>query len=98
MAAIDVRGLTFKYPLCEKAAIEDISFTAAEGETVLVCGEGGNFVLQTQTNFDLQPVMQMLRTVCGARGGGRGNVMQGSVHADKETLQSLLESAGKTAK
>ncbi len=42
MAAIDVRGLSFKYPLCEKAAIEDISFTAAEGETVLVCGEGGS--------------------------------------------------------
>ena len=63
-----------------------------------VCGEGGNFVLQTQTNFDLQPVMQLLRTQCGARGGGRGSVMQGSVHADKETLQSLLESAGKTAK
>ena len=64
-----------------------------------VCAEGGgNFVLQTETDFDLQPVMQTLRTDCGARGGGRGSVMQGSVHADKEMLQSLLESAGKTAK
>ena len=59
-----------------------------------VCGEGGNFVLQTDTGFDLQPVMQLLRTHCGARGGGRGNVMQGSVHADKATLQALLEAAG----
>ena len=41
-----------------------------------VCGEGGNFVLQTDTEFDLQPVMQTLRTVCGARGGGRGSVIR----------------------
>ncbi len=42
MAAIDVRGLTFKYPMCEKAAIEDVSFTLPEGGLTLLCGEGGS--------------------------------------------------------
>jgi len=89
-----------------------IAFLSADAETLrydagllskraaafaFVCNaQSGNFVLQTETAFNLQPVMQALRA-CGARGGGRGNVMQGSVHADKETLQSVLETVGKKA-
>ena len=59
-----------------------------------VCNaQSGSFVLQTETAFDLQPVMQALRA-CGARGGGRGSVMQGSVCCEKETLCAVLEQAG----
>ena len=59
----------------------------------LVCsiGDDKKFILLTKTDYDLQPVMQTLRERCGARGGGRGNVMQGSLAATEEELRAALD-------
>ena len=53
-------------------------------------GEDKKFILLTKTNEDLQPVMQALRDRCGARGGGRDGVMQGSLAATEEELRQAL--------
>lgn len=59
----------------------------------LVCtaGDDKKFILLTKTDYDLQPVMQTLRARCGARGGGRGNVMQGSLAATEPELHAALD-------
>ncbi len=53
-------------------------------------GEDKKFILLTKTNEDLRPVMQVLRDRCGARGGGRDGVMQGSLAATEEELRQAL--------
>ncbi|MBR6315114.1 MAG: hypothetical protein IKR49_10830 [Clostridia bacterium] len=53
-------------------------------------GEDKKFILLTKTNEDLRPVMQALRDRCGARGGGRDGVMQGSLAATEEELRQAL--------
>ena len=42
MAILTVESLSFKYPLCERAAINNVSFTLEEGEFVILCGKGGS--------------------------------------------------------
>jgi len=53
-------------------------------------GDDKKFILMTKTGCDLQPVMQRLREHCGARGGGRGAVMQGSLSATEAELRALF--------
>ena len=80
----DMDTLRYYAGLLAKKALS-FAFVCAEG--------GGNFVLQTETDFDLQPVMQTLRTDCGARGGGRGSVMQGSIAAPQDAICAALTTA-----
>ena len=58
---------------------------------VCSAGDEKQFVLLTKTGEDLQPVMQTLRTACGARGGGRDGIMQGAVKASQEEIRRVLE-------
>ena len=66
---------------------------AAKAEHFAFCctaGDDKKFILLTKTDYDLQPVMQLLRERCGARGGGRGNVMQGSLTAPEAEIRAVL--------
>ena len=42
MEILEVKNLTFKYPLSTSAAIRDVSFTVGEGDFVVVCGATGS--------------------------------------------------------
>ena len=42
MAILTVKGVSFKYPLCERAAVKNVSFGLEEGEFVILCGAGGS--------------------------------------------------------
>lgn len=41
MAQIEIKNLTFSYPLNEKAALNNISLSIEEGEYVVLCGKSG---------------------------------------------------------
>lgn len=42
MAQMDIRHLTFTYPQCHKAALDDVSFSVEQGEFLTVCGATGS--------------------------------------------------------
>lgn len=42
MEVFKIENLTFKYPLSERAALNDISFTVNQGEFITVCGKSGS--------------------------------------------------------
>lgn len=41
MAQIEIRNLTFRYPLEEKNALENVSLSVDEGEYIVLCGKSG---------------------------------------------------------
>ena len=41
MAAIEIRNLTFTYPLADKPALNDVSLTVDQAEFVVICGKSG---------------------------------------------------------
>ena len=41
METIRFNHITFSYPLAEKNALEDVSFTIEEGEFIVLCGKSG---------------------------------------------------------
>lgn len=41
METIRLNNVTFSYPLAEKNALEDVSFTIEEGEFIVLCGKSG---------------------------------------------------------
>ncbi len=92
--AAPVRDIQFAALDADTETLRDYADRLAEkaNRFAFVCSAGDEkqFVLLTKTGADLQPVMAALRQ-CGARGGGRGGIMQGAVKANEEELRRALE-------
>ena len=41
MAALEIKNLSFKYPLGKTDALKNISLTVKNGEYVVICGKSG---------------------------------------------------------
>ena len=48
------------------------------------------FVIISKTDFDVSSLCREMNTVLHSKGGGRGGIVQGSVAAEKETLEQFL--------
>ena len=92
--AAPLRDIQFAVLDADTETLRDYADRLAEkaNRFAFVCsaGEEKQFVLLTKTGTDLQPVMAALRK-SGARGGGRGGIMQGAVKATEEELRRALE-------
>ena len=41
METIEFRNVTFSYPLSDRKALDDVSFTAGKSEFIVICGKSG---------------------------------------------------------
>ena len=41
MAKLEIRNLTFTYPLADKPALSDVTLTVDQAEFVVICGKSG---------------------------------------------------------
>ncbi len=65
MEILAVRDLSFKYPMCSAAAIEDVSFTLEKGEFAVLCGGtgSGKSTLLRMIKRELTPLGERCGTV-----------------------------------
>ena len=59
MASLEIRNLTFTYPLADKPALKDVSLTVDQAEFVVICGKSGcgKSTLLRQLKKNLIPVL-----------------------------------------
>ena len=67
-----------------------LSEKAEEFAAVFSDSDAKRFVIITKTDFDVSSLCREMNAALHSKGGGRGGIVQGSVNADKETIEQFL--------
>lgn len=85
MEIFKIENLTFAYPLSEKNAIDDISFSVNKGDFVLICGKSG---------CGKSTLLRQLKPVIAPHGERKGNVLFCDKDVTKLDLRTQTENIG----
>ena len=66
MEILNIKDLSFTYPLCDRSALKDISFSVEQGEFLVVCGDtgSGKSTLLRLLKRELAPLGEMQGSIC----------------------------------
>ena len=67
-----------------------LSEKADEFAAVFSCSTDRKFVIISKTDFDVSTLCRTMNSFLHSKGGGRGGIVQGSVSAEKESIEDFL--------